>query len=99
MAKPALVEPTKQQPIPGTEIRCSKKLNGMHERYAIAKYQAKIALETMAELKPEIVAAMQAESVPVMRIEIDVGDEQRTCVTELVESYKLKSKLEAQDEE
>lgn len=93
------VTPTKQQPIPGTEAKVSKKLRGLVEERALNLYRAKACMARVRELNEEIVPLFEDERVDAVSCEVEVGDETRRCITRLERKSKLKSELEKQDDD
>jgi hypothetical protein len=93
------VRPTRQLQVVGTEHKASRELKKKLSEYAVQKYRAKVARERMGQLGSEVIALMRRENINALSVEIDVEEERRTCVTELVTNDKLKSKLEDEDDE
>lgn len=92
------VGPSSQAQIPGTETG-SKELREAHEAYAQAKYEAKEANDRMSGLKPRVIELMEEEEISALSVEIDYGDERRTCVTSRKTKSKLSSKLTPLDDD
>jgi major membrane immunogen (membrane-anchored lipoprotein) len=94
---PTPIRRSSQTAIPGTEVG-SAELRELHEEYATAKYQAKEAQERAKAVRERLIETMEAEEVDAISCDIEYGEEVRRCVTRLVESKKLKSKLEKDDD-